>query len=228
METILITGANRGIGLELTKRFLAAGNKVIATCRHPEHYPELVDFANSPSLAVCPLEVTDNRSVNHLCSELGEQTIDVLINNAGIMGGNHQSIDDMDYSAWIEAFEVNTIAPFRLITALQDNLQRSKRPRAVTLSSQMGSLNRKSKGSFAYRSSKAAVNKVMQVMSMELEAMGIVVCPVHPGWVRTDMGGDAADISVEESGAGLIKLIDSLTMAHSGRFWTWQGEEHPW
>ena len=144
------------------------------------------------------------------------------------MGGDRQSIDDMDYSAWVEAFEVNTLAPFRLITAFRPNLQLSKHPRAITLSSQMGSLNRKSKGSHAYRSSKAAVNKVMQVLSMELEDDGIVVCPVHPGWVRTDLGGSAADISVEESAAGLIDLIGSLTMKQTGRFWTWEGEEHPW
>lgn len=92
----------------------------------------------------------------------------------------------------------------------------------------MGSLSRKSKGSYAYRSSKAAVNKVMQVLSLELEVDGIVVCPVHPGWVRTEMGGEAADISVEESAAGLFKLIDSLTMDQTGRFWTWEGKEHPW
>jgi len=228
METILITGANRGIGLELTKRFLAVGSNVIGTCRSPEQANALADLAKSASLTIHQLEVSDADAVGHLSDQLGKQPIDVLVNNAGIMGGDRQSIDDMDYSAWVEAFEVNTIAPFRLITTLRDNLQQSSNPRAVTLSSQMGSLNRKSKGSHAYRSSKAAVNKVMQVLSMELEADGIVVCPVHPGWVRTDMGGNAADISVEESGAGLFNLINSLTMAHSGRFWTWEGEEHPW
>jgi len=228
MENILITGANRGIGLQLTKRFLGSGSNVFGTCRNPELATELAALGESASLTIHKLEVSDGESVGRLSDELRHQTIDVIINNAGIMGGDRQSIDDMDYSAWIEAFEVNTIAPFRLITALRSNLQQSKRPRAVTLSSQMGSLNRKSKGSHAYRSSKAAVNKVMQVLSMELEADGIVVCPVHPGWVRTDMGGNTADISVEESGAGLFQLINSLTMEQSGRFWTWEGEEHAW
>lgn len=228
METIVITGANRGIGFELTKQFLAAGQQVIATCRHPEQSTELAVLATSSSLVVYPLDVTDGDSVDHLSKALRGKTIDVLINNAGIMGGDHQAIDDMDYSAWLKTFEVNTIAPFRLVTTLRENLRLSSRPRAVTLSSQMGSLSRKSKGSHAYRSSKAAVNKVMQVLSMELEADGIIVCPVHPGWVRTDMGGGTADISVEESGAGLFELIDSLTMEQSGRFWTWEGGEHPW
>lgn len=226
METVLITGANRGIGLELSKRSLDSGKHVIATCRQPDTAIELKALIE-PS-HIHQLEVTDEADVDRLARSLSGQTIDVLINNAGIMGSERQSIDDMDYAAWLEAFNVNTLAPFRLIVALRDNLKNAMRPRAVTISSQMGSLNRKSKGSHAYRSSKAAVNKVMQVLSMELESDGIIVCPVHPGWVRTDMGGSAADISVEESGEGLFRLIDSMTMEHTGRFWTWEGKEHPW
>ncbi len=228
MENVLITGANRGIGLELSRRFLDAGKRVIATCREPDEAIELSNLAESFELLVFQLEVTDAESVSRLRAELESETLDVLINNAGIMGGDRQSMDDMDYSAWLEAFEVNTLAPFRLITTLRDNLRRAANPRAVTLSSQMGSLNRKSKGSHAYRSSKAAINKVMQVLSMELEADGIVACPVHPGWVRTDMGGSNADISAEESAEGLFKLIDNMTMEHTGRFWTWEAKEHPW
>lgn len=227
-ETVLITGANRGIGLELTKRFLGAGKRVIATCRVPEEATDLSALANQPELVVHTLEVTCGESVQRLLETLGDQPLDVLINNAGIMGGDQQSIDAMDYAAWLHAFEVNTMAPFRLITTFRDNLRHSKRPRAITLSSQMGALSRKSKGAHAYRSSKAAVNKVMQVLSMELEADGIVVCPVHPGWVRTDMGGAGADISVDESADGLFRLIDAMTMAQTGRFWTWEGEEHAW
>lgn len=228
METALITGANRGIGLELARQFLSSGIQVIATCRDPDQSTALNNLASQGPLVVHKLEITDETSVLRLQSQLDKQPIDILINNAGVMGGDRQSLEDMDYAAWAEAFATNTMAPFRIITALLENLKRSKRPRAITLSSQMGSLNRKSKGSHAYRSSKAAVNKVMQVLSMELEAHEIVVCPVHPGWVRTDMGGSAADISVEESAAGLCRLINSLTMEHSGRFWTWEGEEHPW
>ena len=228
METVLITGANRGIGLELTRRLLGSGRRVIATCRQPERADSLADLRANQRLQVLPLEVTSAESVDHLRTQLKDATVDVLINNAGIMGGDRQSIADMDYAAWVEAFEVNTLAPFRLITALRDQLRRFDRPRAITLSSQMGSLNRKSTGAHAYRSSKAAVNKVMQVLSVELEADNIIVCPVHPGWVRTDMGGSAADISVEESAEGLIRLIDGLTMEHTGRFWTWEGKEHPW
>ncbi len=228
METVVITGANRGIGLGLTRRFLDAGRRVVATCREPGKAIELKALASDSNLRIFPLEVTDGRSASELCSRLSGETVDVLINNAGVMGGARQAIDDMDYEAWLRAFEVNTLAPFRLATALRAHLGRSRRPRIVTLSSQMGALARKSTGFHAYRSSKAAVNKVMQVLAAELESEGIIVCPVHPGWVRTEMGGSSADISVEESASGLFDLIETMTMAHSGRFWTWEGNEHPW
>ncbi|MEM9623290.1 MAG: SDR family oxidoreductase [Pseudomonadota bacterium] len=228
METILITGANRGIGLQLTRHYLDNGHRVLATCRQPDNAEALTDLAHHAELTIHPLEVTDADSVAALCDKLANIRIDVLVNNAGIMGGDQQSRDDMDYAAWSEAFAVNTMAPFRLVTALLPNLMHAERPRAITISSQMGSLQRQSKGSYAYRSSKAAVNKVMQVMALELAADGIIVCPVHPGWVRTDMGGNNADISVAQSAAGIYQLISNLTPTDSGRFWTWEGQEHPW
>ncbi len=229
METLVITGANRGIGLELTRRFLGEGARVVAGCRDPEVATELHALEDSDgSLVVRRLAVTEPDSVSTFSGALAEETVDVLINNAGTLGGDCQGVDDMDYGAWLEAFEVNTLAPFRLAMALRPMLLRAARPRIVTLSSQMGALARKSTGSYAYRSSKAAVNKVMQVLALELESDGIIACPVHPGWVRTDMGGPGADISVEESAAGLVALVNGLTPEHSGRFWTWKGEEHPW
>ncbi|MEM9742451.1 MAG: SDR family oxidoreductase [Pseudomonadota bacterium] len=228
MEQVLITGANRGIGLELTKRFLLGGKRVLATCRAPEEAVDLHRLGENERLSILELDVTNAESVRGLRGRLAGETLDVLINNAGVMGGDKQSIDDMDYAAWLHALEVNTLAPFRLLAALRDNLRQSTHGRAITLSSQMGSLSRRSVGSHAYRSSKAAVNKVMQVLALELEVDGIVVCPVHPGWVRTDMGGSNADISVEQSALGLVQLIERMTMAHTGRFWTWEGKEHPW
>jgi len=230
METVLITGAGRGIGLELTRIFLRKGRRVLATYRGlavPDPLDELERGANG-ALRTLRLEITDGASIAVLREELSGDVVDVLINNAGTSGGDHQSLDDMDYDAWLGAFEVNTLAPFRLAAALRTNLKRSDRPRIVTLSSQMGSLHRKSTGSHAYRSSKAAVNKVMQVLAVELASDGIIVCPVHPGWVRTDMGGPMGEISVNESAAGLVALIESLTPERSGRFWTWEGIEHPW
>lgn len=228
METVIITGTNRGIGFELTKQFLQAGFHVIATCRNPEAASDLNNLANDGNLSIFQLDVTSDESVSDFFTSLSGKVVDILINNAGIIGGDSQDIYNMDYKAWIQAFEVNTLAPFRLSAALIPNLKLAKRPRIVTVSSQMGSLNRKSTGSYAYRSSKAAVNKVMQVLSAELIDDGIIVCPVHPGWVQTDMGGQNAEITPHESASGLFELINSLTMEHSGRFWTWQGEEHLW
>lgn len=228
METVLVTGANRGIGLELTRQFLEAGYRVVAGCRNPEGADSLSALGTNSNLSIHSLDVTSGESVAALCVSLEGQSIDILINNAGVMGGPRQDVGNMDYDAWMEAFEVNTLAPFRLTDALRDNLIGTERPRVITLSSQMGSLNRQSRGAIAYRSSKAAVNKVMQVLSLELEQDGIIVCPVHPGWVQTSMGGQHADISPEESASGLVKLIESLTKEQSGRFWTWDGQEHPW
>jgi len=227
VETVLITGAGRGIGLELARLFLEAGHRVIATHRGDEVPAALQQLASRGTLEARALEVTEPGSVASLRGSLAGETLDLLINNAGVLG-ERQGLEDMDYDAWLRAFEVNTLAPFRLALALRENLARAGRPRIVTLSSQMASLARKSTGSYAYRSSKAAVNKVMQVLAVELESEGIIVCPVHPGWVRTDMGGPAADISVDESAAGLFALIDTLTMEQSGRFWTWDGQEHAW
>ena len=226
METVVITGANRGIGLALTRRFLQAGTRVIATCRDPGTF----DFSDDRSnLEVVKLDVTDGEAVSRFVSDLSGDVIDVLLNNAGVMGGDTQSVDDVDYDAWREAFEVNTLAPFRLAVALRANLQRSVRPRVMTISSQMGSLDRKSgTGNYAYRGSKAAVNKVMQALALEFQGDGIVVCPVHPGWVRTDMGGPGAEISAEDSASGLFDLVESLTIGDTGQFWTWEGKRHPW
>jgi len=227
MQTIVISGANRGIGLALTREFLQAGHHVIAGCRHPDQAADLL--ASSGSLEIAQLDTGDAGSVSLFCQQVGNRAVDVLVNNAGVMGGEHQGISDMDYAAWLHTFEINTLAPFRLTLALLPNLKRAERPRVATISSQMGAFGLElGTGRYAYRSSKAAVSKVMQVLAQELAADNIIVCPLHPGWVRTDMGGPGAEISAEASAAGIFKLIDTLTMAQSGRFWTWEGREHVW
>ena len=228
METIVITGANRGIGLALARRFLQEGKDVIATCRALDDATELRSLQERGNLSLYELDVTDNAAVHNVAETLSGKSIDVLINNAGVMGPKQQSLSQMNYESWSYTFAVNAMAPFHLATSLLNNLKMSSNPRIITISSQMGSLNRKNKGAYAYRSSKAAVNKVMQVLATELEPENIIVCPVHPGWVKTDMGGAEADITVAESAAGLVNVINNLTKAQSGRFWTWQGVEHPW
>jgi NAD(P)-dependent dehydrogenase (short-subunit alcohol dehydrogenase family) len=231
METIVISGANRGIGLELTKRNLQAGKRVIAGCRHPDTAEALRDLARAGGkLEIVQLDVGEATSVAALGKLLQGQVVDVLINNAGVMGGEHQSLKDMDSAAWLRTFEINTLAPFRLASTLLPNLKLSQRGRIVTVSSQMGAFSTQGMGvdRYAYCSSKTAVSRTMQIMAEELKADGIIVCPVHPGWVRTDMGGTNAEISVEECGGGLFRLVENLTIAQSGRFWRWDGTEHPW
>ena len=227
MESILITGANRGIGFELTRLLIEDGRRVIATCRDPESASDL-NALNASNLHIHQLEVTSTKSIEALKRALSRAQIDVLINNAGEMGSKRQRIDDMNIDAWRHTFDVNTIAPFQVSMALLDNLKLSLRPRIISVSSQMGALSRISSGALAYQSSKAALNKVMPVMAKDLESENIIVCSMHPGWVQTDMGGPSADISVNESAAGMISFFDNLTSEQSGRFWKWNGEEHAW
>jgi NAD(P)-dependent dehydrogenase (short-subunit alcohol dehydrogenase family) len=227
METVLITGASRGIGLELTRQFLALGYNVISTYRGKPS-EQLEKLLLNGDLSLYELEVTDESSILSLASKLSGTQLDILINNAGIMGSDEQSMEAIDAKGWLDTFAVNSIAPLMVSRALLKLLENSKNPRIITVSSQMGALNRESYGMYAYRSSKAAVNKVMQVLALELKPKGIIVCPIHPGWVKTDMGGDEADISVEESASGIVKLARNLTLDQSGKFLTWQGTEHVW
>ncbi|MEY4641160.1 MAG: hypothetical protein RLZZ227_1154, partial [Pseudomonadota bacterium] len=227
METIIITGANRGIGLELARLFLQAGKRVIAGCRQPDKAEALRKLPGA--LEILQLDVASGASIEAFVMQI-KGPVDVLINNAGVYGGQQQGLQDMDYAQWLRTLEINTLAPLRLAASLLPNLLQAQRPRIVTVSSQMGAFNVEEPGSgtYAYRSSKAAVSKVMQTLAQELKADGVIVCPVHPGWVRTDMGGAQATLSVEQSGHGLFNLIEALTPAQSGRFWRWDGSEHPW
>lgn len=226
MDTVLISGANRGIGLELTRQYLAKGWRVLACCRNPSSAVALTALTHD--IDVMCLDVADLKSIESLAAALLHVKIDVLINNAGIMGGDTGAYPEVGQADWIQAFVVNTQAPFYLTNALVDNLRFSSNPRVITVSSQMGALSRQGKRAYAYRSTKAAVNKVMQLLAQDLASRKVIVCPVHPGWVRTDMGGDDADISVEESARGIIDLTDGLTMEDTGKFFNWTGEQRDW
>lgn len=227
METVLITGASRGIGFELARQFLHLGYDVIATYRGSPS-SALASLSSIDSLTLVELEVTDTSSIEALKGVLLNKDIDILINNAGVIGPEEQGFETIELEEWLHTFSVNAIAPLMLSRALLVNLKRTLNPRIITISSQMGALSRESTGMYAYRSSKAAVNKVMQVLALELKADGIVVCPIHPGWVKTDMGGQHAEISATESASGIVELVRKLSLGASGKFLTWQGEEHAW
>ena len=228
METIVITGANRGIGLQLVKIFATAGYRVIATCRDMSKAASILALSSAQPIRVLPLDASDSTSIANFCSEVSDETIDILINNAGVKGNDPDRLTSSDADGWLEVMRINTIAPMEITQGLLPSLRRSQRPRVITISSQIGALELSGAGWHAYRSSKAAVNKVMLVIAQELRSDGFIVCPVHPGWVQTDMGGPTADLSVEDSASGLFDLITSMTIDHSGRFRTWDGREHPW
>ena len=225
MTTILITGANRGIGLELARQYVDDGDRVLACCRNPQ---EASDLKAIDGIRVFQLDVTDGASTETLKAELGDTPIDILINNAGI-NLEPQSLEEMDFDKWEETFRVNSIGPFRVVQALIDNVKAGKDKKIVTISSKVGSIGEAGRiGNIAYSSSKSAVNMVTKIIANRLRDDGIIAVPMHPEWVRTDMGGPSARISAEESAAGLRKVIAGLTLKTSGRFFQYDGEELPW
>jgi len=227
--SVVITGANRGIGLELVSQYLADDWQVYACCRRPELATQLAGLALDSTLSIHQLDVANPESVKKLSLALLEQPIDLLINNAGIYGGERQSFGDIDYDQWKQVLDVNTLGPYRVSTALANQVGNSERRLMVNVSSAMGSIERYTTGGhYIYRSSKAALNMVTVNLAHDLRSRGITVLSVHPGWVRTDMGGSSADISTQTSAAGLRQLISNSTIDDSGRFFSWDGSALPW
>ncbi len=227
MATYLVTGANRGIGLEFVRQLLARGDSVVAACRKPEAADGLKALA-CDRLSVLALDVTDGASLAAAKAALGDRPLDGLINNAGIAGAKPLTVLDADPADLAHVLEVNTIAPLRIVQAFIDNLRKGKAARIMTLSSRMGSTSHATADRIAYRASKTAVNKIMQGLATELAPEGIAVVSVHPGWVRTDMGGSGADITQDVSVAGLLKVLDNLKVTPGGQFLNYDGSVIPW
>ena len=231
MPSALITGANRGLGLEFARQYLADGWQVYATCRDPESASELrrLADANGRKLRALPLDVTDLASVKVAAKELEGEAIDLLLNNAGVGGARGQTIGNIDYVAWAKVLEANTLGPMRVSEAFVDHVARSERKLIVTLTSGMGSIaDNTSGGSIAYRSSKAAVNMVMRSLAIDLAPRGFICVVVNPGWVQTDMGGPNANLAPAESVTRLRHLIENLEPPHSGKFFNHDGREYAW
>jgi NAD(P)-dependent dehydrogenase (short-subunit alcohol dehydrogenase family) len=228
MTTFLLTGANRGIGLAMAAALIGRGDRVIAAVRDPFKLPDLLKTAAREHCIVIGMDVADQRSVDRAAASIKEP-VDVLVNNAGFNPPGRSNAITADLAAFTRTLEVNTIAPLRVAQAFLPQLRQSKNGRMLTVSSQMGALTTaNSSGAMAYRASKTAVNKVMQCLASDLRSENIPVVVAHPGWVRTDMGGGGADLSPEDSAAGLITLIDGLTMKDTGLFFRWNGTIHPW
>ena len=230
MTRLLISGANRGIGLELVRARLAQGDHVIACARLPEEADALQALKDTASdrLVILPLDVADAPSVFDLGASLGDRPIDVLVNNAGIIGPQAQATLDMDFDGWVHTLAINTLGPLRVTQALLPNLRHGEKPRILIVSSQMGSMASHASDRLAYRSSKAAVNKVAQALATDLKPMGIAVAAIHPGWVRTRMGGQGAPLDPAESAAGISVLIDRLDLSRTGQFLNVDGAPLAW
>jgi NAD(P)-dependent dehydrogenase (short-subunit alcohol dehydrogenase family) len=229
MAIALITGANRGIGLALVKAYASRRDKVFAAVRHASDRTSLDAFAEASRgwVSVIEMDVSDPADIARARRKLEAEPIDVLINNAGIPGPDRQSATDMDYDGLVETLNVNAIAPLRVANAFLPNVK-AARGKIITLSSQMGTMQSASFESLAYRVSKAAVNRLMRGLATELKPQGVPVLIVHPGWVKTDMGGEGAQLTPEESAAGLLKLVDKLDLVSTGKFLSWTGKELAW
>ena len=230
MSTVLVTGANRGIGLALVSAYADRGDDVIATVRDPNrlHALAAVIEGRPDRIEVHRLEVTDAGSIAALAERLAGRPLDVLINNAGTIGPARQSTADMDFEGWATTFRINTMAPLAMARALLPNLRLSERAKILTISSGMGSMSTTNSDHVAYRASKAAVNKVMQCLATDLADEGIAVAVCHPGWVRTEMGGENADISPEMSATGIQHVIDRLSLTRTPVFHVWDGGVLSW
>jgi NAD(P)-dependent dehydrogenase (short-subunit alcohol dehydrogenase family) len=231
MSTVLITGANRGLGLEFTKQYAGAGWQVLACCRDPASADALNAIAHGSrgQVQVHALDVAELTAIDALAHKLQGTPIDLIINNAGIYPDRHSGFGQIDYEAWMMAFLVNTMAPLKIVEAFVSNLERGHGKLVATVSSKMGSLeDNTSGGCYLYRSSKSAVNMVMKSLSLDLAARGIRAVTLHPGWVQTDMGGPNAWISAEESVSGMRRVLDNATSKQSGRFISYDGSEVPW
>jgi NAD(P)-dependent dehydrogenase (short-subunit alcohol dehydrogenase family) len=232
MNTVLITGANRGIGLEFSRQYAVDGWRVLACCRHPEKSDELNKLvAQHPEqMVILALDVTDHAQIEHLGHSLANETIDLLINNAGIYPVSDKGgFGHTNYAEWMTAFSINAMAPLKMVETLAQQIARSKLKLIVTITSQMGSIaDNGSGGSYLYRSSKAAANMVVKSLAFDLKDKKITAVAFNPGWVKTDMGGPEAMITVEQSVSDMRQVIGRLNLADSGKFIGNDSHEIPW
>jgi len=228
---VLTTAAGRGIGLEIVRQYAAEGWNVLACARSPEKATELSQIAEQSGgrVVIHRLDATDFAAIDELARKTAGQAIDVLINTAGMMGRT-TSFGSSDYSEWERVFRLNTFAPTKMCEAFVQHVARSEQKKFVSLTTLMASIAKNELGAFyVYRGSKAALNAIMHSMSFDVgRKFGISVGLIHPGWVRTDMGGSQASVDVRTSVAGIRKVIAALKKENTGRFWNYDGEEFPW
>lgn len=225
MTTVLISGANRGIGLEFARQYAAEGATVIAGVRDPDG---AADLNALPGVEVHALDVADDASVKRFRAQVGDRPIDILIANAGIYGGGAQAPGQFDFSAWLATLDVNGLGPVRLAEAFLGNVKAGRDKKLVAITSGLGSTAGHAGDMFYYRASKAALNNAWKGLAAALKSDGIVCLLLHPGWVKTDMGGAGADITPQESVQGLRRQIAEAGPQASGDFRSYAGQAIGW
>lgn len=236
IKTVLITGTGRGLGLELSKQYAAAGWKVLACARRSS--PALAGLAGiHGNVSVLPLDVTDHGQIDGLAKSLRGESIDVLINNAGVIGTHgfaDGALEEHRFGAsafeeWEKIFRTNVMAPMKMAEAFVEHVAASGEKKIITLTSILGSMELNATGGlYAYRASKAAVNALMKSMAIDLAPRGIIAVAMHPGWVRTAMGGKRADMEAVESVTGMRRVIEQLRVADAGRVCVYDGSHLPY
>ena len=232
MNSVLVTGSNRGLGLEWVRQYALQGWRVYATCRFPDQADDLQQLVTAyPNVSIHRLNVTSQEDIQLMASELHDIPLDLLINNAGVYEERwgKDKLGQINYADWLHTFSVNTLGVMRVSEALMVNLENSDSGLIVAISSHMGSITDiESPNDYAYRSSKTALNATMKGFSLEADKHGVGVLILHPGWVRTRMGGDNAPLSIEESVTSMRGLVDAYQPYKSGHFYRYDGSEIPW
>jgi NAD(P)-dependent dehydrogenase (short-subunit alcohol dehydrogenase family) len=229
-HNVLITGASRGIGFALARQYLARGSRVVATARNTGGDDLLaLQQQYRDQIELLTLDVTSAKAIAVMQATLTKQPLHLLINNAGLYTSGDDSMDTLDSDIWLNEIRVNTIAPFMVTRALRPNLAATDHATVAMISSKMGSLaENRSGGAYSYRSSKAALNAVMRSLAHDLACNSISVVALHPGWVRTDMGGPKAPVDTTASAIGLKSVLDKVGPDDSGKFFDYTGVQIPW
>jgi NAD(P)-dependent dehydrogenase (short-subunit alcohol dehydrogenase family) len=228
MATVAITGAARGIGFELAKQHVAAGDRVFALVRDPAQAANLDELAatSDGNLSIHAMDVADNASVKAGAAATGDGPIDILYNVAGIIGNTAPELESADWDVFDQALEIMLKGPLRVLQAFLPRL--SAGSKVINVSSQLAASTWPYGGFYAYGAAKAGMGRMMRSAAIDLKDRGIIVGIVHPGYVQTDMGGAGADITPQDSASGLRKLANEWTLDRSGDFYKWNGEPHPW
>ncbi len=234
--TVLVTGANRGIGLEFVRQYAADGWSVIACCRSPDEADDLQTIAaGQPHVTIEELDVTDHGAIVTLAERCRQRPIDVLISNAGMLGAlpladnlHRQHFGSVDYALWEELLRVNTFAPVKLAEAFAEQVAASHQKKIIAISSTVGSIAESKRAAFAYTTSKTALNKAMTLVAEALKERGVIVALFCPGYVKTRMNLGGATVEIADSVSGMRRQIGALTMTDSGTFRRYDGEPIAW